>query len=298
MKVMRPYDVATATVLSNSAVEVHAEYSAGTTYALNAKCTMASTGRTYNCIQGPSTGNAPPSSPLYWMDVGPSNKRALFDGQISTQTTATDTLTVKVAAGAIDSVALVGVNAQSALVVVRDGPLGPIIFQQSISFAGDIPTDWYAYFFYDENTASTIGLCQNIPPYQSAVLEVTLSGVGAIAIGGLLFGLSYFIGNAQYGASAGIIDYSRKNTSATGVTTFEQKAYSKRLSVELMLDRAQMNRVQRTLYSLRATPCVWIGSDNAELVEATVVYGFYRDFSATIQYFTHSLYSLEIEGLI
>lgn len=298
MRVIRPYDVADAMILSNSAMEDHAEYSAGTAYALNAKCTLASTGRLYQCIQGPSTGNNPVSSPLYWSDIGPSNKRAMFDSQISTQTTATDTLTVSLSTGLIDSVALVGVVGQSARVVVRDGPGGAIFFDQTLPFVGDIPTDWYAYFFYDENSARTIGLCQNIPPYQSSVLEVTLTGVGTIALGGLLFGLSYFLGSTQYGASAGIIDFSRKTTSLTGVTTFEKRAFSKRLSVELVLDRAQTNRVQRTLYSLRATPCVWVGSDGDELEEATIVYGFYRDFSATIPYFLHTLYSLEIEGLI
>lgn len=298
MRVIRPYEVASAMILGNSATEAFDEYNAGTAYVLNAQCSMASTGRLYKCIQGPSTGHDPSSSPLYWIDNGPTNKRAMFDSQISTQTTATGSLTVTIATGLIDSVALVGVVAQNARVVVRDGPGGAIFFDQILPFVGDIPTDWYAYFFYDENTARTIGLCQNIPPYQSSVLEVTLTGVGGVAIGGLLFGLSFFLGDTQYGASAGIIDYSRKTTNTLGATVFEQRAYSKRLSAELALDRAQMNRVQRTLYSLRATPCVWVGSDHEELEEATVVYGFYRDFSATIQYFTHFLYSIEIEGLI
>lgn len=298
MRVIRPYDVADVMILSNSATEAYAEYDAGIAYALNAQCTMASTGRLYQCIQGPSTGNSPVSSPLYWTDTGPSNKRAMFDAQISTQTTATDTLTVVLVTGLLDSVALVGVVAQTARVVVRDGPGGIIFFDQTLPFVGDIPTDWYAYFFYDENTARTIGLCQNIPPYQSSVLEVTLTGIGTVALGGLLFGLSFFLGDTQYGASAGIIDFSRKTTSLTGVTTFAQGAYSKRLTAELVLDKAQTNRVQRTLYSLRARPCVWVGSDATDLEEATVVYGFYRDFRATILYFTHTLYSLEIEGLI
>jgi hypothetical protein len=222
----------------------------------------------------------------------------MFDGQISTPTMATNTLTVTIATGLIDAVALVGVTAQSAQVTVRDGPGGTIIYDSTLPFTGDIPTDWYSYFLFEENSARTVGVWQNIPPYQSAHLTVTLSSGGDVGLGGLLFGLSTDIGQAELGATAGIIDYSRKNTSTTGVTTFEQRAYSKRLSVNLVLDRAQTNRVQRTLFSLRATPCVWIASDIEDLEEVAIVYGFYKDFSAVIAYTKKTLYSLEIEGLI
>lgn len=299
MKVIRPFDMADAMLISTSAVETYAEYNAATSYALDAKCTMASTHRLYQCIQGPSVGHTPSTSPLYWMDIGPSNKWAMFDGQISTQTTATNTLTVTVATGLIDSVALVGVEAQSVQVTVRDGLGGPIIYDSTLPFTGDIPTDWYAYFFYDENSNRTLGVWQNIPPYQTAYLTITLTSGADVALGALLFGLSSYIGEAEYGASAGIIDYSRKNTNTvTGVTTFEQRAYSKRLSVPIYLEKAQTNRVQRTLSGLRATPCVWLASDDQDIEELSVVYGFYKDFSATITYPTLTLYALEIEGLI
>jgi hypothetical protein len=299
MKVIRPLDMASSMLVSTSAVETDAEYNAATSYALNARCTMASTMRTYECIQGPSTGNTPSTSPLYWTDVGPSNKWAMFDAQVSTQTTATNTLTVTVATGLIDSVALVGVDCQLAQLVVRDGLGGPIIYDSTLPFTGDVPTDWYAYFFYDETSNRTIGIFENIPPYQTAHITVTLTSGVDVGLGGLLFGLSSHIGDAEYGASAGILDYSKKNTNATtGVTTFVQGAFRKRLSVNLVLNVAQVNRVQRLMYQLRATPCVWIASSDTRLEEAAIVYGFYRDFSATIAYPTRTLYALEIEGLV
>ena len=298
MKVIRPFDMASAMLVSTSAVETNAEYNAATTYALDARCTMASTMRTYQCIQGPNTGHTPNTSPLWWTDIGPSNKWAMFDSQVSTTTTAPLTLTVTVATGLIDTVALVGVVAQTAQVVVRDGPGGPIVYDSTLSFVGDIPTDWYSYFFYDETSPRSIGIYGNIPPYLTANVTVTLTSGTDAELGAMLFGLTSQIGTAEHGATAGIIDYSRKTTSAAGVTTFEQRAYSKRLSVNLVLDRTEMNRVQRLLYGLRATPAVWIASEDTTLEEAGIVYGFYRDFTATIAYPNYTLYSLEIEGLI
>ncbi len=298
MRVIRPFDVVPAMIVQSSAVEQHAEYSAATTYALDARCTIAATGRLYQCIQGPALGRPPATSPLYWVDVGPTNKMAMFDSQIGTPTVATDSLTVTIATGMIDSVALVGVTAQTARVVARDGNNGPVIYDSAQTFSGDIPSDWYQYFFFDPYSARTLGLWRNIPPYQSTHVTVTLTGAGEVSLGSVVVGLSSDIGQVEAGASAGIVDYSKKSTNVRGETSFAKGNFSKRLSVNLFLDRAQMNRVQRTLYGLRATPAVWVASDEPELEEAAVVYGFYRDFSASISYPNTVLYTLEIEGLI
>lgn len=297
MKVIRPYQVSSSMVVSNSAVESHADYSSDTAYPLDAQCVVASVNRIYRCVQGPVQGKYPPDSPLYWVAEGPSNRMAMFDDQISTPTRAQGSLTVTVATGMIDSVALVGVQAYTARVTATDGLNGPVIFDSERPFAGDIPGDWYDYFFFDPAGARTLGVWQHIPPYNATHLTVTLTGV-SVELGALVFGLSSDLGEVEYGASAGIVDYSRKDTSVSGVTTFARRAFSKRLSVNLYLPRSQTNRVQRTLYSLRSTPAVWVATDIDELEEASIVYGFYRDFTATISYPTSTLYSLEIEGLI
>lgn len=295
MKLIRPTNVADAMLISTSAINADATYSAATSYPVGGRCTYAR--RIYESLQGANVGHTPDTSISWWVDMGPSNQWALFDQQISTATTADNLLEVTVATGMIDAVALIGVAATSARLVVRDGSGGDVVYDQSMSLSGDIPTDWYQYFFFDPFTPATQGMFENIPPYASAHATITLTSGGSVAIGAVVFGLSSDIGKAQYGASCGIIDYSRKDTDAFGVTTFVKRAYSKRLSVQLVLDNAQINRVQRLLYSVRATPCVWIASSDEGLSEALSVYGFYKDFSATIAYPKISLYSLEIEGL-
>ena len=295
MKLIRPIEVADAMLVSNSATNVDANYSAATSYAINGRCTYAR--RIYQSLQAANLGHTPDVSSTWWVDAGPCNQWAMFDQQISTETQATNTLSFTVATGMIDAVALVGVTATSAQVVVRDGLGGAIVYDSSMSFSGDIPTDWYQYFFFDPLTASAQGVFNDIPPYVSAHATITLTSGGAVQVGAVVFGLSSDIGSAQYGASAGIVDYSRKDTDAFGVTTFVKRAFSKRMTVQLMLDNAQLNRVQRLLYGVRATPCVWIAAPDPRYAEALSVYGFYKDFSATIAYPTTTLYSLEIEGL-
>ena len=295
MKVIRPTELADSMLVSTSAVNADADYNAATAYAINARCTYNR--RIYQSLQAANTGHTPSTSPIWWVDAGPCNKWAMFDQQISTATTATNTLTVTLATGIIDSFAVINAMATSGRLVVRDGPDGDILFDKTISLSGDVPTDWYQYFFFDPLTPSTQAIFQNLPPYASAHATLILTGGGDVSVGAVVFGLSSRIGDAQYGASAGIVDYSRKDTDAFGVTTFVKRAFSKRMTVSLVLDNSQLNRVQRLLYGLRATPCVWIGADDARYDEALTVYGFYKDFSATIAYSQQSLYSLEIEGL-
>ena len=129
---------------------------------------------------------------------------------------------------------------------------------------------------------------------------MTLSSGSAVAIGEFLVGTVYSLGeNAlEHGATIGIIDYSRKDTDPdTGLTTFVQRAYSKRMSGQFLLENGSISGVQKILSSVRAVPSVYIGSEDTDY-SALIVYGFYRDFSIDIAYPTHSFCRIEVEGLI
>jgi hypothetical protein len=69
------------------------------------------------------------------------------------------------------------------------------------------------------------------------------------------------------------------------------------LSVDVFVSNVELNRVQTLLYAIRAKPSVWVATDNQQFEEALIIYGFYKDFSTTISYPSHSICSLEIEGL-
>jgi hypothetical protein len=293
MKVIKPVTVTPAMLVSSSATEAHSDWAIGTTYALDAK--VLRNYRIYQCIQGPSTGNTPETSPLYWTDIGPTNKWAMFDNQISTGTTAATTLTVVLDPGYINSIALVGVEGSSVTVTALDEPSGATVYSKTVNLDNAIITDWYQYFFEPFSLFGDVVLT-DIPTYSALRLTVVITGA-TIEVGNISVGTMYFLGKTDYGATAGIIDYSRKDTSATGVTTFTQRNYSKRMGARMMLDTSKINLVQRVLADVRATPCVWIGSDDTSTYAPLVVYGFYRDFSIEVAYHLLSYCSLEVEGL-
>jgi hypothetical protein len=125
---------------------------------------------------------------------------------------------------------------------------------------------------------------------------VTVTSSTTAKCGTLIAGGVYVLGDTLPGPTAGIVDYSRKDTDAFGVTTFTRRAYSKRMTARLMLARAQLNKVQRVLADLRATPCAWLATETAGF-EPLTMFGYYRDFSIDVAYPDTSFCSLEIEGL-
>ena len=120
---------------------------------------------------------------------------------------------------------------------------------------------------------------------------------GDVSLGEFIFGSLTDLGQVQYGLTAGIVDYSRKDTDEFGNVSLVERPFSKRLSCEFFVDNFRINRVQQLLISLRAKPSVWVATDNPTFEEAAIIYGFYRDFSLKIAYPNHSIYSIEIEGL-
>ncbi|AZY48860.1 hypothetical protein ACLQ9F_11895 [Bordetella avium] len=250
----------------------------------------------FECVQTPNIGHVPGQSPLYWATAGPVNRWAMFDNEVSTQTTGENFIKVVLRPGLVNSLALLELHATSITVVGREGLSGPVIYEAHKQLEGSVVTNWYEYFFEPFSRITEL-VVTDLPAYGNLHLEVTISAPGAqAACGALICGSAYFIGDAEYGGSAGIIDYSRKETSATGVTTFRRRRYSRRMSQRLWIDSARLGAVYRLLSGLRATPCVWIGAD-VDGYGLLTIYGFYRDFSIDIEYPMVKFCNLEIEGL-
>lgn len=296
-KIIVPTPFTPAMLISTNATEIHPAWVAGTTYAKDAYVDFGT--HIYQSLVNNNTGNDPATSPTFWVLIGPDNVHAMFDGEVSTQTTSAAPLTVTVSTGNIGAVYLGNLICARATVTVRDGNGGPIVYQQTQSLSGEEVGDWYQYFFFDPLTQRTQALFTGIPPFASSHVTVSLQGTGSVSIGIVQFGRLRELGLVEYGAQGGFIDYSRKSTDQFGTTTFIKGAYSKRLNVNMELDRLQFNRVNRLMAEVQSTPIVFIGCDTApEYEEALTVYGFVKSFQPTIAYPSFSLCSLEIEGLI
>lgn len=295
----RAADVITGTnLIYTTCTDATATYSSGTTYAIGAKVIYL--GNIYESLQNTNLNRQPDISSTWWLLLGPDNLHAAFDVQVSTASKATTTMTFVVKTTKIDSIALINVNAVIIEIAVRDQTSGDLLYTGTAGLSGADVSDWYQYFFFDPTIKRTQVVFQNIPnTYANTIATIKLTtGTGEeTSIGQVCYGNSTYLGGTQYGAKAGITDYSKKDTDAFGNTTFVKRAFTKTLTAEILMENSSLNSLQNFLYGIRATPVVWMASDDPQYQEPLIVWGYYKDFATTISYPSQSMCNITIEGL-
>lgn len=299
MKVIKP------TVLTAALIHAYADsepgtgetaWNAGTNYTVGTRAIRTTTHRVYEALAAGVDAGLPESTPARWLDVGPTNRWAMFDNVIGTATQlAAGPLTVVLKPGLCNSITLLGLAGTAAQVQVQDGLGGTLLFDRTASLDGTIITDWYQYYYEPRVQLGEL-IITDLPPRTNAHITVTITGPGAVACGVCVVGTFYDLGDTRYGLSTGIVDYSRKEADEFGNVTLVRRPYSRRMTASLEVPNSKLRKVDALLIGLRATPCVWIGADG-DLFTHTIVYGFFKDFGLEVAYATKSLCSLEIEGL-
>lgn len=302
MKVIKPHAITEQMLLSSSIQENdYPAWASGTTYALGARVMRTEVHRVFERLVAGSGIVAPEvdkSSPPVWMDIGPTNKWAPFDDVVGTLATGPSPLKYVLSVGFTDSLALFELSGRHVDLVMKDGTGGTVVYQKRIDLeVTDIETifDW---FFTELDLRSDIVITDLPGQYASAELSISVIATsGEASVGVIKPGLISDLGETQYGAKVGIDDYSRKERDAFGNTVITKRAYSKRGSFTMMTTLGAFNRIYRTLAALRATPCVYIGTEDAGY-EPLLIYGFFTTFNIDITYPNYHLCSLDIEGLI
>ncbi len=280
-------------ISSTVAENDYAAWSGGTTYGDGDRCILVSTHRIYESVQAANTNHNPATDDgTWWVEVGPTNRWACFDTGVSTQTTATGTMTVVFTPGlACDTLALINLTGVSEATVTMEVD-SVEVFSETLQVLAPV-ADWEDYFFSPIEFESD-AIVRGLPLYANVEISVSLDGGGAIGCGAIVVGRAVDLGGAQYGLQLGIVDFSRKATDDWGNTIIQERAYKKRNDVSCIVENAKLDIIAKKLASLRATPAVWIASDN---YSSLIVFGFLNDWHIEISYYAHSHLSLDIEGL-
>lgn len=294
MKRIRKTLVTDAVLISSSVPETdYGVWESTTTYTLGAR--VIKSHRQWESAQAGNLNHDPASAGLsWWIDLGPTNRMAMFDDKVGTQTVTPLSLTVVLAPGRIDALALLQVAAALATVTMTIG--ADVVYEREVSLIDDSGiTDWYAYFFEPIRPKDYV-VITDLPVYGEAITTINLSKpAGDVACGMAIVGLKSHLGDTLINPSVGINDYSKKSTDDFGNTTLVPRSFSKRMSVKLIVDNSEIDRIHADFSDIRATPVVWIGDEE---YSSLLVYGFYRDFEIDIAYANFSYCSLNIEGMI
>lgn len=295
MKVTKP--TALTLVSTNVPASAKAEWNAGTTYAIGTvvKDTRTTPHREYESAQGSNLNHDPKTSPTWWTDLGATNQYKMLDDYTSSQTTNSGSIAVTLSVPTKgDTLGLFGLTGESVRVVSKSG--GVVVSDETYDLATSTTSSWSDYFFAEFEYRSDI-VIPLLGYYNSLTIELTITAAGTASCGHVVVGLASQIGDTQYGAKVGILDFSVKNTTDFGDTELLQRGYAKKGDSDIWVPTDRVDQVTRKLYALRATPCLWnMNNDNSDL-ESLIVFGFFRDISVTLQYESVSLCNVEIEGL-
>lgn len=242
-------------------------YNAATPYALAARCISTTTHRIYESAQAANTGHDPtdinnrvPAATAWWIDVGPTNKYAMFDGVVSTPTVDASPLTVVIEPGFFNAVVGFGFDADTLTITVKDAPGGNVIYSDYNTLENSLPSDYYDYFYAPYKVQRDY-IDFGIEQYLLAEVTLTFThSSGDISVGMLALGDLRPLGETQYGAKVKPKTYSYIKVDEFGNNTIMHRKTANDLSATAYLAVDDANRVLETITELLDVPCAVIGS--------------------------------------
>ena len=299
MKVIQPHTITDSTLTSSTVTEAdHSAWASGTTYAEDdyVIVTTPNIHKIYKSKQNSNTGHDPTTdtSETWWEFISYTNRWKMFNAPVQQQTVNSGGIVVVITPAEITTaLALINTDCASVTILMVD-PVEGTVFDETYSMVSDSGiTSWYEYFFtaiVRKTQLAVLGL----PPYSAAVITITLTDSVSASCGFMTIGTYDTIGDSQYGASFGIIDYSTKATDASGNVTVTAGNFSDRADVDVIIETGRFAQVKTVLTAVRSTPSVWITEEDTE---GTIIYGFFKEFDIIMTNPTVSLCTLQIEGL-
>jgi hypothetical protein len=302
MRIIKPVIVNGTNLLSSTVLENdHPEWSAAINYNAGQRVIKTATHSVYECLVGGGTGQDPaavvvPPATVFWRLVGPTNKWAMFDQYVSTQTVAQDALTVKLKPGVCSSLAVLELIGKSLTVTATDGIGGPTIYSREFSLEQSQVFDGYTYCFEPFSQKRSV-VITDLPPYLNAVINITVAGPGQVACGQLIVGNAYTLGSTESGIETSTRSYSRKKTDSEDRVTLEKRKTIKLLSAKVLIESGATDVVQTLLADLDSVPIVCIGDEFLDF-DSLVIFGIIQEAAVRVDFRHLTWLMFKFEGFI
>lgn len=250
----------------------------------------------WQSLQADNTGKNPEASVTWWVEVGPTNRMRAFDLSHSTKTRFSESAWFEITPGVpCNAIAFLEMDGVRTVKVTMTDPAYGVVYEKEVTLlTTPMISSWYEWTFGERLERSSLNLL-DLSSYRYATIRIEITSAADAGIGVIMIGTQQEIGmGVLAGVQMGIRDYSRKETNEWGDVVLQQRAYSKLRSIQVLIKNENLDTIDRTLSSIRATPILWLISNKREQVN---VYGWYSDYSIGIQYTNNSELSIQIEGL-
>lgn len=304
MNVLEPnilaYDAITSSIPEDSAQV----WSASETYAKDDVVRLGM--YLYTSLQASNAGHSPPETlsgiDAWWKRNGVTNRGAMFDDHLYTQTIApegTTEITVSVPWDrGTSGFALLNVDGTQSIHATVTADDAQVVFDVTYDMIDGVDNWWDYYAGAWDYKAELVDLSST--PLVAGTLTVTLTG-GRPAVGHMMVGTTWEPGATLYGATAEIKDYSVYNTNDFGELTVIQRNFVKLFNGELYLHPARADATFRRFINARAKFCLWMGDNRTTAEgghEALNVAGYFKSCPLVFAGPNECQYNLQIEGII
>lgn len=250
----------------------------------------------HTAIVTTNLGHDPATDDSWWVDVGPTNRWAMFDLLRNTGTTTASPLTVSLTPGQrVDSIGVVGMVADTVSVTVSVA--GNTVYTASADLLKRPTSGWYDYFFgafrYQQEFARF-----DLPPYTGAVITITLTRAnGNVTCGGVVVGSSVYLGRTLHEAESDALNFSKIDRDDFGTATLVPRRSVPRTVQTLRCKKSDVDRILQLRDDLNAVPALWSGLDDQDsgYFSALLIVGVYKRFTITMDQPEDALISLELE---
>ena len=272
MKIIVPLDIADAMLYSSTIAEPDTDetvWVSASLYSVGDERIRTETHRRYSCIIAHTGITTPPESDTTrWLDLGATNRWAVFDTSVSTASTATGSMTIVLRPGFFNAIALYKLTGAAISVTVKDAPGGSVIFSYTSDLYEPFP-DFYEWLFAPYKPQTKLVL-SGILPYDTAEITITVTagvsdsvGIGMICIGDMRTLItSGEIGGTQYGARIEPVDYSYIKTDDYGETRIVKRRSTTDLNATVFIPREDRDYAIGLLQSILSTPVAVIAESS------------------------------------
>lgn len=285
----------TAGLIYSNVPMVEPPYDAATTYATGAAVYDPATKIVYWSMIDANKGNAL-SDPSKWNKRTAINRWAMFDDRNSTVTSNPEEIIAVVSARAITQGMFAGALDASEVLVSMTHPTRGVVYSERRNLV--LPRSGSSFFGWCFNRLRmrTWFLTLKLPVFANALVTITIRRPGGVAKCGMcMIGPAIDVGLSLMGLSTELKDYSTTTFYPDGSSDTIPRGFSKRMSIDLSVERDRVETIEDDLIKRRQKTLVWLGST---MRGDTMLVGKFSSFRKVIDSYPRSKMALQIEGVL
>ncbi|CAH9016327.1 hypothetical protein VP381E491_P0047 [Vibrio phage 381E49-1] len=269
-------------------------------YDVGERVILSSEHLVYQCLvstrRNPKDG-ATEDATATWIEVGPTNKWAMFDELQSTKTKSPGDFSITLSASTFANViAFLGISGVTSIDIDVKNSDGDVIYDKSV-IANDFSSiyDHYTYAFYQISMLDKI-VVDDLPLSTSSEIKVTFKGSN-IEIGEVAFGFAIGIGDlVAENTKSDRFRYREQEYNEFGYPTGPKPIVVELNTYDVLVPKLNNQSIQRLLDSITGKNTLWVGDIGGG--QNLLTYGFFERSPIPYSMPNHINYQISVRASV